>query len=114
MFQEACGTARDLKTAIPSAKYFLMCEWLDMKPISSRTTPIDEVLVLREAKRVGSDIRRDFSSFEGRQKAREAYVRLLSENPCRAKVFHRFIDYVRQLLNNEPLDKESVLERGYF
>ncbi len=27
MFQEAIATARDLKTTIPSAKYFLLCEW---------------------------------------------------------------------------------------
>lgn len=114
MFQEGCATARDLKTAIPSAKYFLICEWLDMKPISSRTTPIDEVLVLREAKRIGSGIRKDFSTFEGRQKARTAHIQLLQENPCRAKVFSRLLDYIRQLLDNEPLDKETVLERGYF
>jgi hypothetical protein len=35
MFQEACATARDLKATIPGAKYLLLCEWLDMKPISS-------------------------------------------------------------------------------
>lgn len=32
MFQEACATARDTKLAVPGARYFLLCEWLDMTP----------------------------------------------------------------------------------
>jgi len=47
MFQEACATARDLRIAVPGAKYFLMVEWLDMIPISTAPTDIDEVLLLR-------------------------------------------------------------------
>lgn len=33
MFQEASATALDLKSTVPSAKYLLLCEWLDMTPI---------------------------------------------------------------------------------
>ena len=104
MFQEACATARDLKTAIPGAKYFLLCEWLDMTPVSSRTTPIDEVLLLRSTKRIGSHIRHNFSTYKGRQEAREPYLEFLKTHPYRAKVFERFLGYIRQLLKNEPLD----------
>ncbi|HRF93977.1 MAG TPA: Bpu10I family restriction endonuclease, partial [Aggregatilineales bacterium] len=57
MFQEASATASDLKLSVPSAKYYLLCEWLDMTPISSSTTAIDEVLILRKAKRLPSNIR---------------------------------------------------------
>lgn len=114
MFQEACATARDLKTAIPSAKYFLLCEWLDMKPISSTTTPIDETLILRKAKRIGSNIRGSFSTFAGRQAAMSTYIQYLNEHPYRVDVFERFVDYVRRLLKVEVLDEETVLERGYF
>ncbi len=114
MFQEACATARDLKAAIPGAKYYLICEWLDMTPISSRTTPIDEVLLLREAKRLSSNIRHDFSTYKGRQKAREPYLEFLNKYPYREKVFERFIGYIRQLLKNEPVDAQTALERGYF
>ncbi len=114
MFQEACATARDLKTAIPGAKYFLLCEWLDMTPVSSRTTPIDEVLLLRGTKRIGSNIRHNFSTYKGRQEAREPYLEFLNSHPYRAKVFERFLGYIRQLLKNEPLDEQTVLERGYF
>ncbi len=114
MFQEACATARDLKTAIPSAKYYLLCEWLDMTPVSSRTTPIDEVLLLREAKRISSNIRHNFSTYKGRQEAREAYLEFLNKYPYRLKVFERFINSIRQMLRNDPLEEQTVLERGYF
>jgi hypothetical protein len=114
MFQEACATARDLKAAIPSAKYFLLCEWLDMKPISTATTPIDKVLLLRKAKRINANIRGNFSTFKGRQEAKPAYVDFLSKHPYRVEVFEMFLGYLHQLLSNEPLDEQTVLERGYF
>lgn len=114
MFQEACATARDLKSAIPGAKYYLLCEWLDMTPVSSRTTPIDEVLLLREAKRISSNIRQNFSTYKGRQEAREPHLEFLNKYPYRAKVFERFIGYIQQLVKNEPVDEQTVLERGYF
>ncbi len=114
MFQEACATARDLKTAIPNAKYFLLCEWLDMKPIRSTTTPIDEVLILRKAKRISSSTRSAFSTFEGRQAAMTMYIDYLNEHPYRVEVFERFIAYMRDLLKVEDLDEKTVLEQGYF
>ena len=113
MFQEACATARDLKSAIPGARYYLLCEWLDMTPVSSRTTPIDEVL-LRGTKRMNAHIRHNFSTSKGRQEARGPYLEFLNMHPYRAMVFERFLNYIRQLLKNEPLDEQTVLERGYF
>ncbi len=114
MFQEASATARDLKMAIPSAKYFLLCEWLDMKPVSSATTAIDKVLLLRKAKRMSANIRGSFSTYKGRQEAKASYIAFLESNPYRVEVFELFIGYIRQLLSNEPLDEETVLDRGYF
>jgi len=114
MFQEACATARDLKIAIPGARYYLICEWLDMTPVSSRTTPIDEVLLLREAKRISSNIRHNFSTYKGRHEARDSYLNFLNTYPYRAPVFARFIGYIRQMLKSETLDEQTVLERGYF
>jgi hypothetical protein len=38
MFQEATGTAHDVKSSVRGAKYFLLCEWLDMSPLSTDRT----------------------------------------------------------------------------
>ena len=54
MFQEASATAHDIKQAVTGAKYYLLCDYLDMTPISTTTTDIDEILILRKAKRTVS------------------------------------------------------------
>ena len=114
MFQEASATARDLKTAIPSAKYFLLCEWLDMKPVSSSTTYIDRVFLLRKARRINANIRASFSTSKGRQEAKASYIAFLNDNPYRVEIFEMFINTIRQLLTSESIDESTVLERGYF
>jgi hypothetical protein len=40
MFNEGLETSRALKQAVASARYLLICEWLDMKPIDTKLTPI--------------------------------------------------------------------------
>ena len=52
MFQEACATAHDVKAAVSGARYYLLCEWLDMTPLCTALTDIDEILILRKAKRI--------------------------------------------------------------
>lgn len=81
MFQEAAATALDIKLAVPNAKYFLLCEWLDMTPISTSITAIDEILILRRAKRMSSSLRSLFSSYEGRRDGREMFVAYLDAHP---------------------------------
>lgn len=62
MFQEASGTAYDLRLALPNSRYFLLCERLDMAPISTAVTAIEEVIVLRKARRLPVDLRQRFST----------------------------------------------------
>lgn len=112
MFQEAAATSSSLKASLPSAKYFLICEWLDMKPISTGTTAIDEILVFRKAKRLGSDTRSNFSSLAGRQKYSEHYRKHLETHPISPEVVDRFIEHARQIVSPEYTD--DALERGYF
>ncbi|MEC4895846.1 MAG: Bpu10I family restriction endonuclease [Oscillatoria sp. PMC 1051.18] len=114
MFQEGCATARDLKSAVPGAKYYLLCEWLDMTPISTAPTDIDQVIILRKAKRISSHIRKEFSTFPGRQKNREFYLKYLKSNLLRVEMFERLIDNIRSLLNPESPSEEDVLSLGYF
>jgi len=115
MFQEASATARELKQAVPQAKYILLCEWLDMPPIDTHLTAIDEVILLREARRLASNVRESFSTAAGRKAARARYSSYLDENPLRAESFERFL-YQLNVTFPESLesDEGTILQRGYF
>jgi len=114
MFQEACATAHDVKTAVSGAKYFLLCEWLDMTPLSTTGTDIDEVLVLRKAKRLNSNIRSRYASAAGRSRERGSYIHFLEQNPFCVEVFERLVNHISRALRNEDPDEVDVLDRGYF
>lgn len=94
MYQEASATAHDIKLAVTGAKYYLLCDFLDMTPISTATTDIDEILIVRKAKRISSNVRKEFSTFAGRQANREWYTEYLTNNPYSASVFKRFVDHI--------------------
>jgi len=114
MFQEAVATARDIKTCVPTAKYYLICEWLDMTPINTALTPIDEVIILRKCKRISSNIRQHFSTPEGRKRYRESYVEHLRACPLSPDSFSRFLGHVRELVRSDHLAEHEVLNQGYF
>lgn len=114
MYQEAAATAHDVKLAVPGARYYLLCDFLDMTPISTATTDIDEILILRKAKRISSDVRRQFGTFAGRQAKRTWYWQYLSDHPYRTDVFERFVSHIAALMRNETLVEENVLDAGYF
>ncbi|MBR8829369.1 MAG: Bpu10I family restriction endonuclease [Gomphosphaeria aponina SAG 52.96 = DSM 107014] len=114
MFQEGCATAHDVKSAVLGAKYFLLCEWLDMNPVSTAPTDIDQVIILRKAKRINANKRKEFSTFSGRQNSREEYINYLKNNPFRLEMFELFIHNIRSLLNQETPQESDVLKLGYF
>lgn len=114
MFQEGAATALDVKLSVPGAKYFLLCEWLDMSPISSSLTAIDEILILRKAKRLSSNIRSAFSTAQGRNKNRVLFVNHLDDNPFAPAVFMRFLSEIEKMIGKDELDEKDVLSRGYF
>jgi len=114
MFQEACATAHDVKSSVPGAKYFLMCEWLDMIPLSTAPTDIDEIILLRKGKRLNSSVRRDFNTSQKRRERRQEYISYLKQYPLLPERFQRFIEHIRKLMKNEQPVEEDVLERGYF
>jgi hypothetical protein len=114
MFQEASATAHDIKLAVTGAKYFLLCDFLDMKPISTATTDIDEILILRKAKRINSNVRSQYSSYANRILHRAEYVEYLNNNPYSVEIFKRFIEHVFAQIINEELIEENVLNIGYF
>lgn len=114
MFQEATATAHDVKSAAPGAKYFLLCDWLDMTPVSTAPTDIDEVLILRKAKRISSNIRSSFSTHAGRMEKHDWYRGFLLNFPFSVEVFQRFIAHIERLINNEDPVEANVLEDGFF
>jgi len=114
MFQEASATAHDVKTAVPGAKYYLLCEWLDMTPVSTASTDIDEVLLLRKAKRLSSNIRSAFSTSAGRIVNKENYKTFLQDNPFSLDVFTRFLWHIESLINDTDPIEGDVLEDGFF
>lgn len=114
MFQEATATAHDVKSAAPGAKYFLLCDWLDMTPVSTAPTDIDEVLIMRKAKRISSNIRSSFSTYAGRMEKQDWYRGFLMTNPFSLDVFKRFVGHIESLVNNEDPAEANVLEDGFF
>jgi hypothetical protein len=114
MFQEASATAHDVKSAVSGARYYLLCEWLDMAPISTAATDVDEVIILRKAKRLGSNVRANFGSVSGRRDNRDKYVKHLTDNPLHLEMFQRFLGHVRGLLKSEAPVERDVLSKGFF
>jgi len=113
MFQEANATAHDLKIAAPASRYFLLCEFLDMKPISTAGSDIAEVLILR-GKRINSNLRKDFSNSASRKAARAEYVDFLDRNPVRLDVIQRFVNHISAVFNEVDPDEADVVSKGYF
>ena len=114
MFQEAGATALDLKLALPYSRYFLLCEWLDMKLVSSAPTAIEEVIVLRRAKRMQASLRQNFTTTEGRRRYREDFMSHLENHPFCPSAFGRYLEHLNQLLTGDIGSEQDVLERGWF
>lgn len=115
MFQEASQTAAELKRAVPGSRYILLCEFLDMTPITTKLTSIDEVIVLRKAKRLSSTVRSEFSTSAGRKSSLKSYEGFLDRNILKVECFERFIWHLNELFPEKEEDAEDVvLERGYF
>jgi hypothetical protein len=115
MFQEGAATAAELKKSTTGSRYILLCEWLDMKPISTKLTAIDEVIILRRSKRIGSDIRSNFSTAQGRAECRDWFERFLDDHPLCIESFKRFVFHLNECFPDADHDAEDiVLGRGFF
>lgn len=114
MFQEACATAHDVKSSVAGSRYFLLCEWLDMTPQSTAATDIDEVLLLRQAKRLGSQERSKFGTVSSRADNRSLYEDYLDQYPFSEPVLERFVEHVFSLVSPLDLVEDDVLKDGFF
>lgn len=104
MFQECCGTASRLKQGCPSAKYFVLVEFLDMEPEDSRLTDIDNVFLLRHAKRLPSDKRSILAEVEKQHK----------DFPIDGEIIYRFVQEIENFLEAVWHDPAEALKRGSF
>ena len=114
MFQEAVATSRDLKIAVPSSLYFLVCEFLDMTPVSITSTHIDDVLIVRKAKRMSSNVRQEYRTADDRRAHRDEYVQFLDSSKYYADVFQRMIDKIQRAVDDTAPEAGKVLRQGHF
>ena len=104
MFQEAAGTASRLKHGCPHSQYYILSEYLDMEAEDCRLTAIDNVFLLRHAKRL---------PFEKRSVLAE--VRRQHENcPIDAEVIWTFVEKIQAFINAAWYDPAAALQRGSF
>jgi len=102
MFQEAAGTAARLKQGCPMSRYYLIVEYLDMEPEDCRLTAIDNVFLIRHAKRL---------PFEKRNKYEEV-KRQHERHPIDPEVIWRFCQEVQNFVKAVWYDPARALERG--
>jgi DNA modification methylase len=114
MFQEAVATSRDLKIAVPSSLYFLVCEFLDMTPVSIISTQIDDVLIVRKCRRMSANIRQEYRTPESRREYRQEYADFIDASKYYPDVFQRMIDKIQTLVSDTAPGVQQVLKRGHF
>lgn len=104
MFQEAAGTAARLKQGCPMARYYLLVEYLDMEPEDCRLTALDNVFLLRHAKRLPFGKRTDYGQVRALHQA----------HPIDPEIVWRFCQEVQAFVSAVWYDPDAALGRGSF
>lgn len=104
MFQECAGTATRLKQGCPISKYYALVEYLDMQAEDCRLTDIDNVFLLRHAKRL---------PFEKRSRIEEI-KKQHKEFPIDYEIVLLFVNEIQNFVDAIWYDPEQALKRGTF
>lgn len=104
MFQECAGTAARLKQGCPISKYYALVEYLDMQPEDVRLTSIDNVFLLRKAKRLPYEKRSIY----------EEVKRQHEEHPIDFGVMKNFVKEMQNFIDATWYDPDAALSRGSF
>lgn len=104
MFQEAAGTASRLKQGCPMSRYYLLVEYLDMEPEDCRLTALDNVFLMRHAKRLPFGKRTVYAEVKKQHQ----------NNPIDHEVIWKFISELQYFVKSVWYDPEKALERGSF
>jgi hypothetical protein len=85
-----------------------------MTPVSITPTHIDDVLIVRKAKRMSSNVRQEYRSAKERKAHRDEYVEFLESAKYYADVFQRMIDKIQRIIDAADPGMDAVLMKGYF
>jgi hypothetical protein len=104
MFQEAAGTATRLKQGCPNSRYYVLVEYLDMTPEDCRLTDIDNVFILRHARRLPFEKRDIFEEVRDQHK----------NFPIDGEIVFRFVEEMKAFLGSVWYNPGEALSRGSF
>lgn len=104
MFQECAGTASRLKKGCPQSKYYALVEYLDMQPEDVRLTDIDNVYLLRKAKRLPFEKRGIFEEVRDQHK----------DFPIAVDVIQNYVAEIQSFISATWYDPNEALKRGSF
>ena len=104
MFQECAGTASRLKQGCPIAKYYALVEYLDMQPEDTRLTEIDNVFLLRKAKRLPFEKRSILAEVKDQHR----------DFPISSEVIGKFTHEIQRFVDATWYNPDEALQRGSF
>ncbi len=104
MFQECAGTAARLKQGCPISKYYALVEYLDMQPEDTRLTSIDNVFLLRKAKRLPYEKRSIYEEVKAQHQ----------DNPICEDVVLKVVGEMQNFINATWYNPDEALLRGSF
>ena len=104
MFQEASGTATRLRQGCPFTKYYLLAEYLDMTPEDVRLTDIENVFLIRKAKRLPYEKRTDIPSVRAQRR----------DNPICPDIIWSVTQEIQSIVTAVWYNPQEVLNRGSF
>lgn len=104
MFQECAATAERLKQGCPMSKYYTLVEYLDMSPEDTRLTSIDNVFLLRHAKRLPYEKRNVYEEVKAQHR----------DFPISFDVMKKYVGEIQNFVNATWYDPDAALKRGTF
>lgn len=104
MFQECAGTAARFKQGCPISKYYMLVEYLDMQPEDCRLTDIDNVFLLRHAKRLPHNKRNIYEEIKAQH----------INFPIDSHVIAKFVQEIKNFIDATWYDPNEALRRGSF
>jgi hypothetical protein len=86
------------------SRYYLLVEYLDMEPEDCRLTAIDNVFLLRHAKRLPFEKRTKYAEIKAQHAAK----------PIDAEILWKFCQEIQSFVKAVWYDPAKALERGSF